>query len=99
MEVLRAKCEFKGIGIPSIADLEPHRADLEAGWIPHAGTPASSALCPWRPFWTRSQKSLPGSERVPQPLLAAMPIGAGDTLIRERIVGLPAGGRGQTILR
>src|SRR3546814_16967731 len=27
-----------------------------------------------------------------------MPIGAGDTLIRERIVGLPAGGRGQNYI-
>src|SRR5258707_15459339 len=32
-EVLCAKCEFKGIGFPSLADLERHRADLEAGWI------------------------------------------------------------------
>ena len=27
-----------------------------------------------------------------------MPIGAGDTLIRERIIGLPAGGRGQNYI-
>lgn len=34
---------------------------------------------------------------VPQPL-AAMPIGASHTLIRERIIDLPAGGRGQNYI-
>ena len=33
MDVLRGKCEFKGIGVPRLSDLEPHRADLETGWI------------------------------------------------------------------
>ena len=29
---------------------------------------------------------------------AAMPIGAGDTLIRERVIDLPAGSRGQSLI-
>jgi predicted nucleotidyltransferase component of viral defense system len=31
-DVLTQKCEFKGIPLPSIASLLPHRADLEAMW-------------------------------------------------------------------
>lgn len=31
-DVLEQKCDYKGIGLPSIAALEPHRADLEAMW-------------------------------------------------------------------
>lgn len=31
-DVLTQKCEYKGIALPSVATLEPHRADLEAMW-------------------------------------------------------------------
>lgn len=31
-DVLTQKCEYKGITLPSLAALEPHRADLEAMW-------------------------------------------------------------------
>ena len=30
--MLTQKCEYKGIALPSIASLEPHRSDLEAMW-------------------------------------------------------------------
>ncbi len=50
LEVLRAKCEFKGIGIPSLADLEPHRANLEPGWI-HMLEHQLPALLPVATFW------------------------------------------------
>lgn len=97
MEVLRAKCEFKGIGVPRLIDLEPHREDLETGWI-HMLEHQLPALLPVATFW----EALPEifawlAGAVAQPL-AAMPVGAGDTLIRERIVSLPAGGRGQSFV-
>lgn len=97
MEVLRAKCEFKGINIPSIADLEPHRGDLEAGWI-HMLEHQLPALLPVATFWNTLPEIfawLGGA--IAQPL-AAMPIGAGDTLIRERVISLPTGGRGQSFI-
>ena len=84
MEVLRAKCEFKGIGIPRMADLEPYRAELEAGWI-HMLEHQLPALPPW----------LRGI--VTQPL-AAMSVGAGAPLIRERVVGLSKGNRIQSLV-
>ena len=97
MEVLRAKCEFKGISIPSMADLDSHRAELEAGWI-HMLEHQLPALLPVTTFWD----ALPDifnwlRGAVTQPL-AAMPVGAGDTLIRERVVDLPAGSRGQSFV-
>jgi len=97
MEVLRAKCEFKGISIPRIADLELHRTELEAGWI-HMLEHQLPALLPVATFW----EALPEifnwlGGAVPQPL-AAMPVGVGDALIRERVVDLPTGGRGQSFI-
>lgn len=97
MEVLRAKCEFKGIGIPRLVDLEPHRAALEAGWI-HMLEHQLPALLPVATFWDALPEIFAWLEGVVSQPLAAMPIGAGDTLIRERIVSLPAGSRGQSYI-
>ena len=33
VQVLREKCVFKGIELPRLADLQPHRAAVEAGWV------------------------------------------------------------------
>jgi predicted nucleotidyltransferase component of viral defense system len=94
MEVLRSKCEFKGIGIPRISDLEPHRADLEAGWI-HMLEHQLPALLPVATFWDALPEIFAWLEgAIPQPL-AAMPIGAGDPVIRDRMIGFADGGRGQ----
>ena len=96
-EVLRAKCDFKGIGIPRIADLEPHRADLEAGWT-HMLEHQLPALLPVATFWDALPEVFAWLEgSVPEPLVA-MSMGAGDTLIRERIIPLPDGSQGQNLI-
>lgn len=97
MEVLRAKCEFKGIGIPRIADLERHRADLEAGWI-HMLEHQLPALLPVATFWDALPEIFAWLEGAVVQPLATMPIGAGDTLIRDRVIGLPSGSRGQNFV-
>ena len=97
MEVLRAKCEFKGIGIPRIADLERHRADLEAGWI-HMLEHQLPALLPVATFWDALPEIFAWLEGAVVQPLATMPIGAGNTLIRERVIGLPSGSRGQNFV-
>ncbi|CAN7678092.1 nucleotidyl transferase AbiEii/AbiGii toxin family protein [Mesorhizobium amorphae] len=97
MEVLRAKCEFKGIEIPRIADLEPHRTDLESGWI-HMLQHQLPALLPVAIFWGALPEIFAWLEGAVTQPLAAMPIGTGETLIRERIISLPAGVRGQTYI-
>ena len=97
MEVLRAKCEFKGINVPRIADLEPHRADLEAGWI-HMLEHQLPALLPVATFWDALPEIFSWLAGAVPPPLAAMPMGAGNALIRERVVNLPTGSRGQSFI-
>ena len=97
MEVLRAKCEFKGVGIPRMADLEPHRADLEAGWT-HMLEHQLPALLPVAAFWNALPEIFAWLEGAVAQPLAAMRIGTGETLIRDRVVGLAAGSRGQNFV-
>ena len=90
LEVLRQKCAFKGIEVPRLVDLEPHRADLEAGWG-HMLSHQLPALLPVNAFWDE----LPAifdwlhGAAVPAPV-ASLPLSAGDTIIRERIFQLPS---------
>jgi hypothetical protein len=42
VEVLREKCAFKGLGLPRLADLGPHRGAVEAGWA-QAGADIATA--------------------------------------------------------
>jgi predicted nucleotidyltransferase component of viral defense system len=98
--VLREKCAFKGIQLPQLADIQPHCADVEAGWtgmLDHqlpALLPIASFLdaLPDIFSWLHGQ--------VAVPVLPTMPLIGGATAeaIRARIVGLPAGSRGQTFI-
>ncbi len=56
------------------------------------------ALLPVATFWDALPEIFAWLVGAVAPPLSAMPIGAGDTLIRERIIGLPAGGRGQSFV-
>jgi predicted nucleotidyltransferase component of viral defense system len=49
-DVLTQKCAYKGIALPSVATLEPHRADLEAMWTSMLGHQLP-ALPPVADFW------------------------------------------------
>jgi predicted nucleotidyltransferase component of viral defense system len=93
MDVLRAKCEFKGIGIPQIADLEPHRTDLQAGWT-HMLEHQLPALLPVAAFWDALPEIFAWLEGAVAQPLAPVRLSAGDSLIRERVVGLAGGARG-----
>jgi predicted nucleotidyltransferase component of viral defense system len=97
MEVLRAKCDFKGIGVPRLTDLEPHRADLETGWI-HMLEHQLPALLPVATFWDALPEIFAWLRGAVAQPLAAMRVEAGYTLIRERIIGLPVGGQGQSFV-
>jgi predicted nucleotidyltransferase component of viral defense system len=97
IEVLRAKCEFKGIALPRMADLEPHRAELEAGWA-NMLNHQLPALLPVASFWDALPDIFAWLEGAVTPVLAAMPLGATDTVIRERVVTLPSGSKGHTFI-
>jgi WYL domain-containing protein len=96
---LRAKCDFKGIALPQLADIERHRGDVEAGWT-HMLDHQLPALLPVGSFLDVLPEIfnwLHGQVRVP--VLPPMPLlGASQEAIRERIIGLPAGSRGQTFI-
>lgn len=88
VEVLRAKCEFKGIGLPRIVDLEPHRGELEAGWA-NMLAHQLPALLPVGQFWDALPEVFAWLDGAVAPALIAMPLNGGSELIRERIIGVP----------
>jgi hypothetical protein len=98
VQVLREKCAFKGIELPRLADIQPHRADVEAGWV-HMLNHQLPALLPVNSFWDALGEIFDWLHgQVPAPVLAPMALGANDALIRERIIGLPAGSGGQSFI-
>jgi predicted nucleotidyltransferase component of viral defense system len=88
VEVLRAKCEFKGIDLPRIADIDPHRTELEAGWA-NMLAHQLPALLPVDQFWAALPEIFEWLEGVVAPTLAAIPLSVGEALIRERVIGVP----------
>src|SRR5215212_1149328 len=84
VEVLREKCAFKGIQLPRLADLEPHRAAVEAGWV-HMLDHQLPALLPVQSFWGALPEIFDWLHgQVVPALLPAMPLlGASDAAIRE----------------
>jgi predicted nucleotidyltransferase component of viral defense system len=99
VEVLREKCAFKGIQLPQFADIESHRGDVEAGWT-HMLDHQLPALLPVGSFWDALPEIFNWLHgQIAPPVLAPMPLlGASQDAIRERIIGLPAGSRGQTFI-
>jgi predicted nucleotidyltransferase component of viral defense system len=97
-DVLAQKCEFKGIGLPVLAALEAHRGELEGLWANMLQHQLPS-LPPYETFWNE----LPGffawlaggqAPRTP----AAFPVGAGETVLRDRVLRLGLPGQTQAII-
>lgn len=97
VEVLLAKCAFKGMELPRLTDLEPHRADLEAGWA-HMLNHQLPALLPVSTFWDALPEIFAWLAGGVSPALNPMPLGREDVVIRDRIIPLPTGTRGQTLI-
>jgi predicted nucleotidyltransferase component of viral defense system len=97
VEVLRAKCAFKGMELPQLADLEPHRADLEAGWA-HMLNHQLPALLPVSTFWDALPEIFAWLSGGISPALSPMPLGREDVVIRDRIIPFPTRTRGQTLI-
>jgi predicted nucleotidyltransferase component of viral defense system len=97
--VLREKCAFKGFALPQLADIERHRGDVEAGWT-HMLDHQLPALLPVASFWDALPEIFNWLHgQVAAPVLPTMPLlGASEEVIRERIINLPAGSRGQTFI-
>jgi nucleotidyltransferase AbiEii toxin of type IV toxin-antitoxin system/WYL domain-containing protein len=88
-DVLKKKCEFKGIAIPVIDDLTPHKPDLEGAW-PHMLGHQLPSLPPVESFW----EALPAffawlREEIVPAAPAAFALGSGEKIIRVRSLQLP----------
>ncbi|TGQ46935.1 WYL domain-containing protein [Mesorhizobium sp. M00.F.Ca.ET.216.01.1.1] len=98
MDVLRQKCDFKGIAVPRVSDLEGHRGDLEGAWGHMLGHQLP-ALPPVDVFWSVLPEFFGWLEGGPAPVIpAAYASVSGEILIRERALRLPIGLPGQSAL-
>jgi predicted nucleotidyltransferase component of viral defense system len=97
VDVLRAKCAFKGMDLPRLADLAPHRADLEAGWA-HMLNHQLPALLPVSTFWDALPEIFAWLGGSISPTLNPMAMSHQDVVIRDRIIPVPTGTRGQTFI-
>lgn len=98
MDVLRQKCDFKGIPVPRAGDLDGHRGDLEGAWGHMLGHQLP-ALPPVEAFWTVLPEFFAWLEGGPAAAIPAAFAGAtGETVIRERTLRLPIGMAGQSAL-
>tara|TARA_R110000744_G_scaffold91550_2_gene177561 strand:- start:329 stop:1798 length:1470 start_codon:yes stop_codon:yes gene_type:complete len=98
LDVLRQKCEFKGISVPVLADLEPHRAELEGLWQ-HMLAHQLPSLPPYEAFWDELPAFFEWLSGGAEPaILAAYAVGVGETVLRERSLRLPVSGQAQSFI-
>ncbi len=89
MDVLRQKCAFKGIGVPRLADLGAHKADLQGGWQTMLAHQLPS-LPPLDALWDELPGFfawLEGGDAPATPPAYAR--AAGETVVRDRVLNLP----------
>jgi predicted nucleotidyltransferase component of viral defense system len=92
LDVLAQKCKFKGIEVPKLIDLEPHKPDLEGSWgamLAHQ-LPALPAV---ESFWDVLPDFFSWLEGGAAPEIPASYARAdGEVIIRERTLRLPVSG-------
>ncbi len=98
LNVLRQKCEFKGISVPVLADLEAHRAELDSLWqnmLAHQ----LPTLPPYESFWNELPAFFEWLAGGLAPVLpAAYAVGAGEVVLRQRDLRLPVSGAAQSMI-
>jgi predicted nucleotidyltransferase component of viral defense system len=89
LDVLRQKCDFKHIVVPTPSDLEPFKEELAAGWknmLRHQ----LPALPPVEAFWDVLPEFFKWLESGNTPEVpASYRSTAGETILRERTIRLP----------
>ena len=87
-DVLRKKCEFKAIPLPSVARLLPRRDELEGDWAVML-THQLPSLPPVEAFWTELPTVFAWIDGGRQPLVvAAFPLSPGEVVLRPAAGGL-----------
>ncbi len=98
LDVLRQKCEFKGISVPILGDLEQHRAELENLWqnmLAHQ----LPTLPPYESFWDELPAFFDWLTSGIVPVIpAAFAVGAGEVVLRQRDLRLPVSGQAQSLI-
>lgn len=98
LDVLRQKCEFKGITVPVLADLERHRGELQSLWenmLAHQ----LPTLPPYESFWAELPGFFDWLAGGAAPIVpAAYAVTAGDTVLRQRNLRLPVSGPVQSMI-
>ncbi len=98
LDVLRQKCEFKGIPVPQAADFDVHKADLEGAWASMLAHQLP-ALPPVESFWETLPQFFSWLAGGAAPIvLAAYTLGPGEMVIREPTVRLPLRGLAQSYI-
>ena len=99
LDVLRQKCDFKGIPTPnSISSLAPHRTDLEGAWSPMLRHQLP-ALLPVETFWDTLPEFFAWLESGRAPTIpASYQVSAGEIVVREHTLRLPLSGVVQSYL-
>jgi hypothetical protein len=96
LDVLRQKCSFKGIPIPTLADIEQHRDELAALWQGMLNHQLPS-LPPYESFWAELPAFFQWLAGGAAPIVpAAYMVGAGETVLRERVLRFPLSGSAQS---
>ena len=97
-DVLKQKCAHRGIPVPTHAELEIHRDDLEGSWQPMLGHQLQ-ALPPVESFWSALPDFFTWLETGVAPTVpATYQMAAGETVLRERTLRLPVPGAAQSFL-
>ncbi|AUB85182.1 nucleotidyl transferase AbiEii/AbiGii toxin family protein [Candidatus Thiodictyon syntrophicum] len=98
LDVLRQKCEFKGIPVPNAGDFDAHKADLEGAWTSMLAHQLP-ALPPVASFWEMLPQFFSWLAGGAAPIvLAAYTLGRGEVVIRERTIRLPLSGPAQSYI-
>lgn len=98
LDVLRQKCEFKGINVPVLGDLEQHRDELQNLWqnmLAHQ----LPTLPPYESFWDELPAFFDWLAGGLAPVVpAAYVVGAGEVILRQRDLRLPVSGQAQSMI-
>ncbi len=98
LNVLGQKCEFKGINVPTLADLEPHRQELMGLWssmLKHQ----LPVLPPYESFWDELPNFFDWINGGAAPVAPIAYANDGsETVLRDRNLRLPVSGAVQSII-
>ena len=98
LDVLRQKCEFKGMELPVHAQIEPQRPMLEGNWAQMLAHQLPF-LPPFETFWDELPVFFKWLQQGTSPLIpAAYVVAGGEEIIRERTIHLHISGNTRSYL-